>query len=354
MPGPPPIVTKHTQRVREPLRHRGEGRARAFETRHAVSMSTAAETDDALAREVAQVAWGRHDKLSAVHVGLNRLTWKVGPDLWLTGIDEDRAEILRRENALLREVRAACVSADLRIDIPKVVPSLEDEHVVRHGGRSFRATAHIAGVRPDDDRVDTFVGSMRALRRLHRVLRDLPSDLAVLDPPLPEIRRMLTRSLAGHWDPVTNDAAERALVTKVAEWLIPRLARLEEAPTQLVHGDWATPNLLVDAPGGSEVVAVLDWQLCSVGPVITDIAHAVSGALMWSQLVVEPVVDSMFAEYGADADRQLLGPAMAAYWLRNYWWARDELGRDERHRAAMDRQPGRLRSVMDYVESLGD
>ena len=102
------------------------------------------------------------------------------------------------------------------------------------------------------------------------------------------------------------------------------------------------------------MIAVLDWQLCSVGPVITDIAHAVSGALMWSRLAVEPVVDSMFAEYGAEADRRLLGPAMAAYWFRNYWWARDELRRDERHRAAMERQPGRLRSVMDYVESLPD
>jgi aminoglycoside phosphotransferase (APT) family kinase protein len=151
---------------------------------------------------------------------------------------------------------------------------------------------------------------------------------------------------------VTNDAAERGLVSRVAEWLTPRLARLEEAPTQLVHGDWATPNLLVDAPGGSNVVAVLDWQLCSVGPVIADVAHAVSGALMWSQLAIDPVVDSIFAVYGAGADRRLLGPAMVAYWFRNYWWARDELGRDERHRAAMDRQPGRLRCVLDYAQSL--
>lgn len=310
--------------------------------------------DDALARQVAESGWGAREDVSAVHVGLNRLTWKVGRDLWLTGIDDDRREILQRENLLLRELRSACANSKLRIDVPEVVPTIEGEDLLRRGGRAFRATAHIRGVRPDDNRSETFLGSMRVLRTLHPLLRTLPPDLAVLGPGLSEVRQMLTRCLSVHWDPVTNDAAERALVHRVAEWLDPRLARLEEAPTQLIHGDWATPNLLVDAPSSSRVVAVLDWQLCSIGPVIADIAHAVSGALMWSQLAIEPVVDEIFAAYGADADRRLLGPAMAAYWFRNYWWARDEFDRDERHRASMDRQPERLRSVMNYVESISD
>jgi aminoglycoside phosphotransferase (APT) family kinase protein len=288
--------------------------------------------DDALAREVAETGWGRREELSSVHVGLNRLTWKVGHDLWLTGIDDDRLQILQRENVLLQEVRAACARSNLRLDVPEVVRTVEGEDVIRRGGRAFRATAHIRGVRPDDNRLESFAESMLVLRRLHPILRELPADLAVLDPGVAEVRRMLTRCLSGHWEPVTNDTAERVLVYRVAEWLAPRLARLEEAPTQLIHGDWATPNLLVDDASRGHVVAVLDWQLCSIGPVMADVAHAVSGALMWSQLVTEPVVDAIFDSYGAGADRRLLGPAMAAYWFRNYWWAREELDRDERHR----------------------
>jgi hypothetical protein len=319
-----------------------------------VSVDVGRADDDLLARQVAEAGWGRREDLSAVHVGLNRLTWKVGQDLWLTGIDDDRAQLLERENVLLREVRSACAESSLRIEIPEVVPTIEGHNVIGRGGRAFRATAHISGFRPDDNRLETFVGSMRTLRSLHLLLRGVSSELAVLGPGLSEVRPMLARCLGGRWDPVTDDAAERRLVCRVAEWLAPRLPHLEEAPTQLVHGDWATPNLLVDAPSSSHVVAVLDWQLCSVSPVITDIAHAVSGALMWSQLAIEPVVDAIFAAYGGDVDRRLLGPAMAAYWFRNYWWLRAELDRNERHRAAMEPRPGRLRSVMDYVESLGD
>ena len=99
---------------------------------------------------------------------------------------------------------------------------------------------------------------------------------------------------------------------------------------------------------------MLDWQLGSVGPVVTDIAQAVAGALMWSRLAIEPVVDSIFAAYGAEADRRLLGPAMAAYWFRNYWWIREELARDDRHLTTIDRQPARIRSVMSFVEALAE
>ena len=278
----------------------------------------------------------------------------MGQDLWLTGIDEDRVHILEREHALLRAVRSACAGSNLSIEVPEVVPGIDGEEVVLCGGRAFRATAHIGGVRPDDDCPDTYTGSMRLLRSLHSLLRELPSDLAVVGPSASDVGEMLRHCLSGDWNPVTDDPAEPVLVRRVAAWLVPRLARLEEAPTQLVHGDWATPNLLVDAPGSGHVVAVLDWQLCSVGPVIADVAHAVSGVLMWSRLVVEPVVDAIFTAYGAGADRRLLGPAMAAYWFRNYWWERAERARDERHRAAMDRQPGRLRSVLDYVETLAE
>lgn len=42
------------------------------------------EDQDVLARQVAEVGWGRREALSPVHLGLNRRTWQVGRDLWLT------------------------------------------------------------------------------------------------------------------------------------------------------------------------------------------------------------------------------------------------------------------------------
>jgi hypothetical protein len=308
------------------------------------------DPDDVLAQQVADKGWGRREELSPPHLGLNRLTWKVG-DLWLTGIDEDRAALLERENRLLHELRSA--ASMVQLDVPEVVPTVDGGDVIRHGARAFRATAHIPGARPDGNLAETYRGSMLALRSVHLVLRDMPPDLAVLPPMLTEVGELLNHCLTENWAPVTTDASEAALVRAVAEWLAPRLAHLEDAPQQLIHGDWSTPNLLVDDTSTGHVVAVLDWQLCSIGPVIGDIAQAVSGALMFANVEVEPVVDSIFATYGAGVDRRLLGPAMVAYWFRNYWWSRAELRRDERLRTAMERQPERLRSVLQYAESLG-
>jgi aminoglycoside phosphotransferase (APT) family kinase protein len=173
----------------------------------------------------------------------------------------------------------------------------------------------------------------------------------VLEPDLAQIALVLDRSLSDAWEPVASDVPERAVVCEAAEWLRPRTARLAEAPQQLVHGDWSTPNLLFDV-NGTATVGVLDWQLNSVGPVISDIAQAVAGVLMWSELDAKPVVDAIFDAYGDGADRRLLGAALLSYRLRNYWLLRDELALDYRHQEAVDRQGDRLRTVMDYVEHL--
>jgi hypothetical protein len=265
---------------------------------------------------------------------------------------DDRAFVLHRENVLLGAVRSACAATNLKIEIPEVLPNRNGTDLFTYRERVCRVTKHIEGVRPYDERLETYRGSASILRDLHRLLRDIPIDLAVSAPLLADVSPMLERTLGHPWEPATDDAEERPLVFKTAEWLRPRLADIEAAPCQLLHGDWSTPNLLVDRPEGGAFVGVLDWQFCSTGPVVTDIAQAVSGALMWSSLPVERVVEVVFDAYGGNAERGLLGTAMVAYWFRNYWWIRDELERDERLRPAMNRQPARLRSVMNCARSI--
>ena len=224
-------------------------------------MQVNATLENLLARHMAATGWGRHGALSSEHLGLNRTTWRVGDDLWLTRIDEERADLFRRESGLLTALRPACSGAGLTIETPRVVRTLDGNDLVTHAGRAYRATAHIGGTRPDDNRVDTFVAASRTLRDVHAMLRSVPPGLAVLEPDFAQIARVLDRSLAGDWDPVTSDPSERAVVGRVAEWMAPRASRLAEVPQQLVHGDWSTPNLLFDvsahAPGGSARLAAV-------------------------------------------------------------------------------------------------
>ena len=59
--------------------------------------------------------------------------------------------------------------------------------------------------------------------------------------------------------------------TATFEWAFRWLAahRPEPSPTQLVHGDYRMGNLIVD---GSELAAVLDWELVHIGEVYEDLA----------------------------------------------------------------------------------
>jgi Ser/Thr protein kinase RdoA (MazF antagonist) len=136
----------------------------------------------------------------------------------------------------------------------------------------------------------------------------------------------------------------------MARWLATRLDSLDQVPCQLVHGDWATPNLLMSPDDPVRIVAVLDWQFAMMGPTIADLAQAASTVLMWSSfrdknVVIREILDV----YGDDAQTRLLGVAMGAFWFWNYWRGREELQREPRAQSALNRQPARLQIVLAFA-----
>jgi Ser/Thr protein kinase RdoA (MazF antagonist) len=103
------------------------------------------------------------------------------------------------------------------------------------------------------------------------------------------------------------------------------------------------------------IVAVLDWQFAMMGPAIADLAQAASTILMWSTLADKTqVVREFLTCYGAGAQSRLLGIAMGAFWFWNYWGDREVIGREPRAKAAMNRQPGRLRTVLAFAQHWED
>jgi aminoglycoside phosphotransferase (APT) family kinase protein len=62
-------------------------------------------------------------------------------------------------------------------------------------------------------------------------------------------------------------------------WLAANIANVEESDeTTLVHGDYRLDNLMFSLPGGSdrppEAVALLDWELSTLGHPLSDLAYA--------------------------------------------------------------------------------
>ena len=59
-------------------------------------------------------------------------------------------------------------------------------------------------------------------------------------------------------------------MTEAAKWLIDHLPPDPARPT-LVHNDYKLDNLMLDASDPARIVAILDWEMCTVGDPLVDL-----------------------------------------------------------------------------------
>ncbi|MDQ2856911.1 MAG: phosphotransferase family protein [Acidobacteriota bacterium] len=58
---------------------------------------------------------------------------------------------------------------------------------------------------------------------------------------------------------------------QVARWLVERLPTQSETGAAIVHNDFKLDNIMLEVGDPSRVVAVLDWEMCSVGDPLIDL-----------------------------------------------------------------------------------
>ena len=135
----------------------------------------------------------------------------------------------------------------VRRDIP---PEIGDDHALRR--------------RVSEAMVDT-------LADLHAV--DIYSTgLEGLGKPVGFVTRQV-RGWADRWErSKTSDVPE---ITEVINWLKERMPpepdRQAGRPATLVHNDFKLDNTMLDPANPSRVVAVLDWEMCTVGDPLIDV-----------------------------------------------------------------------------------
>lgn len=102
------------------------------------------------------------------------------------------------------------------------------------------------------------------LARLHTV------DPSVLNLPIATssyLQRQIRR-ISDTWSRTTGNGADDALWEGVRTRLIASLPA-DELRSVVVHGDFRLANLLVNA---AQITAVLDWELCTIGNPLADVA----------------------------------------------------------------------------------
>lgn len=132
-------------------------------------------------------------------------------------------------------------------------------------GRSFQ-TPVLAELAPAA-RWRAFADCFRTLGALHAI-RPAAVGLESLGRPEGYVARQIARWSAQYDASATRDSpAMTRLRARLAEW------RPSDSPPAIVHGDYRMANLIF-APDRERVVAVVDWELATIGHPLADLAYA--------------------------------------------------------------------------------
>ncbi|BAL96261.1 phosphotransferase enzyme family protein [Rubrivivax gelatinosus IL144] len=221
------------------------------------------------------------------------------------------AKLLPSAHAIEREYRVMQALAATAVPVPRMVALCEDEAVI---GRAFYLMDFVAGRVLWDPALPGMSPAERAAihDEANRVIAALHTvDVAALGladygRPGNYFERQIARWSKQYQASVTEPIAE---MDRLIDWLpqhLPAGAR-DERQVAVVHGDFRLDNL-VFAPDAPRVVAVLDWELSTLGHPLADFSYH---CMAWH------IPPGMFRGLGG-LDLAALGIPSEADYLRRY------------------------------------
>jgi aminoglycoside phosphotransferase (APT) family kinase protein len=220
---------------------------------------------------------------------------------------------------MAREYRVVAALHDTPVPVARAVTMRNDDSV---GGAPFQMVEHVAGrvVRHadelealgDKDTISDCVDALiKVLADLHTVDPDAVG-LGDFGKPSGYLERQVRR-WGSQWELVQReddpcDADVRRLHSALAEAIPP------QSRTSIVHGDYRIDNTILDADDATKVVAVLDWEMSTLGDPLSDAAlicvyrhpmfNLIHASSAWASPLM-PEVDDLAQRYALAAEESL-------------------------------------------------
>jgi aminoglycoside phosphotransferase (APT) family kinase protein len=277
---------------------------------------------DALDRHLKSIGIARSGELRAelISGGRSNLTFLVH--------DDASKWVLRRPplhgltpsaHDMAREYKVVAALADTAVPVARAVTMRNDDSVL---GAPFQMVEHVDGrvVRHDDELAK--LGDQAAISDCVDALIQVLADLHAVDPeavglgdfgkPGGYLERQVRR-WGGQWDLVRrendpSDADVKRLHSALAEAIPP------QSRSSIVHGDYRIDNTILDAQDATKVVAVLDWEMSTLGDPLSDAAlmcvyrhpmfNIIHAASAWASPLM-PEVDDLASRYSRAAGQSL-------------------------------------------------
>lgn len=287
-------------------------------------MTTSLEGLDlvALDRHLQSIGIPRSGELRAelISGGRSNLTFLV--------FDDDSKWVLRRPplhgltpsaHDMAREYKVVAALADTPVPVARAVTMRNDDSVL---GAPFQMVEHVPGrvVRHEEELEK--LGDKAVISDCVDALIKVLADLHAVDPdavglsdfgkPTGYLERQVRR-WGGQWELVRrendpSDADVKRLHSALAEAVPP------QSRSSIVHGDYRIDNTILDADDANKVVAVLDWEMSTLGDPLSDAAlmcvyrhpmfNIIHAASAWASPLM-PDVDELANRYSKAAGQSL-------------------------------------------------
>ena len=182
-----------------------------------------------------------------------------------------------------REFRVLTGLNSVNYPTPHAIAHCEDETVI---GAKFMLMSFVDGRVIDDAAEASKLNNLEA-SEISRELVDNLAALHAIDPKLAGLDQL--GKPAGYLQRQVKRWGEQWQITKTRElpeiealhtWLESAVSKLpQDLPSSIVHGDYRIDNVIL-APQTSDIVAVLDWEMSTLGDPISDLAISL---VYWTQ-----------------------------------------------------------------------
>ncbi|KAK2080362.1 hypothetical protein QBZ16_000215 [Prototheca wickerhamii] len=257
------LDTSSALRAVSPALALDEGKLRAYLARTLGSQAVSGPL------EIKQFSHGQSNPTYFVSCGGRRWVLRKQPP----------GKVLQSAHAVDREARVMAALAGTRVPVPRIVASCEDAGVL---GTPFYLMEHVAGRIHDqpampgagpEERAHVYRRMAETLAALHGVdyrAAGLGDYGRVGGYCARQVKRWTRQYLAS----VLPGQAPLAEMTSLAAWLAANVPADDADParTSLTHGDFRLDNMVLDARSG-DVLAVLDWELSTLGDPLSDLAY---------------------------------------------------------------------------------
>jgi len=221
---------------------------------------------------------GAGSTLSARHLsgGKSNLTYEVsdGDSTWIVR-RPPLGHVLATAHDMAREYRVMTALHDTAVPVPRTYALCEDTEVIgapfyvmeRIDGLPYRKAAELEPLGPERTRAisERLVDTLGALHRID------PAEVGLADFGRPE--GYLARQVA-RWKKQLDASYNRDLPDADALHALLEASVPLPSPPGIVHGDYRLDNVLTD-PQTDQILAVVDWEMSTLGDPISDVATMV-------------------------------------------------------------------------------